>query len=254
MTTAAKYKEEANADPKPAPNYVSVIYGDYGKRKTSTACSMSKERGLLLCSDDSWKVLLNPRHRTLAARIKVINLQGLKQLEYVDFTGYDTIIWDTISRSVGDYLNVLHSNAKWGGNHRATLQVDKKGLHPFEVPDVTDNLAPIDYLACKNAFEPVLNELFKLDAQIIFTSQMTEPIQGLSKDQRARPKVSDATFQLIGERSDIIGMMKPGNAGKFYVDMSENVTTMLGKSRIEGLQGQMLLDDFITKYKEIAFK
>jgi len=80
MTTTTDYTAEANKDPTISPYYVSVLYGDYGNRKTVTACSMVNERGLLLSSDDSWKVLLNNRHKDIYSKITIKNLQGISQL------------------------------------------------------------------------------------------------------------------------------------------------------------------------------
>lgn len=253
MPTVDELKELANADPTIDPNYVNIIYGDFGKRKTVTACSMVNERGLLLSSDDSWKVLLNSRHREVFGKIKPVTLEGLKQLEYIDFDGFDTIIWDTFSRSVQTYLSILHKHSNWGGKYRERLNVNTRDLGEFEAPIVLENTAPVDYLATRDAFQPVLEHFYNLPAHIIFTSQLTEPIPGLSKDQRNRPAIPGATFQLIAERADIIAQLKPENR-KFVADMSENLSTMLGKSRIEGLEGKMDLDGFITKYKEIVFK
>ncbi len=256
MTTLTneQLRELANASPHPSAFRVSVLYGEYGRRKTSTACSMVHERGLLLSSDDSWKVLLNDRHRDAYSRItKTIQLQGLAQLDYIDLDGYDTIIWDTMSRSVRDYITVIHNAVNWGGKFRESPVITKSKLGPFDKPIVSDNLAPVDYLACRDGFEPVLNRLFDTKAHIIFTSQMTEPVQGLSKDQRYRPMIPSATFQLIAERADLIAQLGPYNKN-FVADMSTNDSTMLGKSRIEGLEGRMPLDTFVSKYKEIVFK
>lgn len=244
MTTL---NEEANRDPTPYPNYVTVLYGDYGKRKTTTACSMVNEKGLLLCSDDSWKVLLNDRHTDLRSKIKIIKLEGLSQLQYIDYEGFDTIIWDTVSRSVASYIDLLMVHAKWSGNNREKLITSHSELKSLESTSASD------YRILRDTFRPILETLFSRDTNLVFTSQMTEPIQGLSKDQRHRPTIPAATFSVIAERADIIGNIKPMNR-KFVVDMSENALTMLGKSRTEGLQGQMDLDSFVNKYKEIVFK
>lgn len=246
MTTPSDLKEEANKDPVPYPNYVSVLYGDYGKRKTTTACSMVKEKGLLLCSDDSWKVLLNDRHKDLIKKIKIIVLEGLSQLKYIDYDGYDTIIWDTISRSVASYLDLLKDHAKWVGNNREKLITTHPDLKNLE------SLGLGDYRVTRDTFRPILEPLFKTNSNLIFTSQMTEPIPGLGKDQRNRPSVPAATFTIIAERADIIAQIRPVSR-KFVVDMSENSISQLGKSRIQGLEGAMDLDNFVTTYKEIVF-
>lgn len=261
MVTLEELKAEANKDATTSKYRVSVLYGDYGKRKTSTACAMVSERGLLLSSDDSWKVLLNPRHSETYSKIKVTPLEGISQLEYIDFDGYDTIIWDTVSQSVDVFLDLLYDKGKWTNNqgrpaYREQVIVDKldpKSLEYKELKDL-EALAPIDYRVTRDRLRPAFNKLFReTNAHIIFTSQVTEPIPGLSKDQRNRPAIPAATFKIIGTRADLIAYITP-NSSRFSANLAENSLTFLAKSRIEGLQGKMDLEDFVTKYKEIVFK
>lgn len=237
------YKVEANKDPTTSPYYVSVLYGDYGNRKTVTACSMVKERGLLLSSDDSWKVLLNPRHQDIYSKITVRNLEGISQLKYIDLEGYDTIIWDTLSHSVDTYLDLLYDEADWGGKFRERIvskHEDLKGLSA---------LASVDYRVTRDSFRPVLNRLFReTKANIIFTSQVVEPLEGLSKNTQKRPAIPTATFKIVGTRADVIARVSV-NGSKATADVA-NSLSQLGKSRIENIQGQMDLEKFVTAYKE----
>lgn len=257
MTTTPSKEEltvEANKDPTTSPYRVSVLYGDHGKRKTCTAVSMVNERGLLLSSDDSWKVLINERHSAIASKVAIKSLTGISQLDYIDMTGYDTIIWDTVSQSVDLFLDLLYDDGTWTGKdgrpaYREQIKSNNKELQGLEI------LAPADYRVTRDKLRPAFNRLFhETNAHIIFTSQVTEPLPGLSKDQRARPSIPAATFKVIGTRSDIIGYITPGNGDRFNIDMSEKSLTVLGKSRIEGLQGKMELDNFVKVYKEIVFK
>lgn len=248
MTTPDELKAEANKDVTVDPYYVTVLYGDYGSRKTTTACSMVGERGLLISSDDSWKVLLNPRHREIYAKVKdsIIGYTGLSQLAYIDFSGYDTIIWDTLSQSVDMYLDMLYDEAKWSGNMREKITTTNKELKG------TETLGFVDYRVTRDKFRPVLNRLFKqTDANIIFTSQMTEPIPNVG-NQLKRPSIPSATFKIVGTRADLIACIK-GSSNKFTADVVQGVT-QLGKSRIESIQGAPDLDTFVSKYKEIVFK
>jgi len=252
MTTVGKLSKddlirEANRDATLSPYYVSVLYGDYGNRKTTTACSMVKEKGLLLSSDDSWKVLLNPRHEELYNRITVVPFEALSQLQYVKLDGYDTIIWDTFSQSVDEYLDLLYDEADWGGKFREKIKSKHPDLNGVEA------LAAVDYRVTRDSMRPVLNKLFKnTESHIIFTSQMTEPIKGLSQNEQKRPSIPQATFKIVGTRADIIANTRiMGN--KAVADVT-NSLTQLGKSRIEGIQGSMDLDAFINKYKETVFK
>ncbi len=248
MTTADEFRKEANRDATVAPKRVTVLYADHGKRKTTTAASMVNERGLMISSDDSWKVLLNNRHKELYKKLKIIPYDGVSQLEYVDFNGFDTIIWDTASQSIDEYLDLLYDQGSWGGKYREKISGNHKDLKNVSV------LAPMDYRVLRDVFRPVLNRLFEsTNAHIIFTSQMKEPIPGLSKDSAVRPDIPAATFKIIGTRADVIGYIQPAARGKFTIDVTENSVISLGKSRIEGLQGKMDLDDFVSNYRKIVF-
>jgi hypothetical protein len=253
MTTLDELKEEANKEVSVSPWYVTTLYGDYGSGKTTTACSMVKNRGLLISSDDSWKVLLKPTNKHLYEKFdngaNIIGYEGLSQLQYVDFSAVDTIIWDTISQSVDMFLDLLSDTAKWSGNERGKIQPRNKIL-PDELKNV-ETLGFVDYRVTRDKFRPVLNRLFKeTNAHIIFTSQMKEPMPN-AKDTKTRPAMPQATFSIIGTRADVIGMCRDEN-GKFVVDVSQSLL-QLGKTRLEGIQGKMAVPSFISRYKEIVF-
>lgn len=240
------YDEEANKDPEPSPYRCTVLYGDHGKRKTSTAAAMVRERGLLLSSDGSWKTLLNPRHAEIYKKIKIIELTGLSQFDHIDFSGYDTIIWDTVSETVDQYLDLLYDEAKWKGNFRDKPTTSNKELKDVEV------LAPMDYRVTRDIFRPTFRKLFVKPAHLIFTAHWNDPMKGLSADTTRRPGIPNATFKPIARHSDLIVCIRP-EAGKFVADMTTDSIAYLGKSRIQGLEGKMPLDTFISKYKEYVF-
>lgn len=247
MTTAADRRLEANKDASLSSHTVSVLYGDHGKRKTTTACSMVNERGLLLTSDDSWKTLKKSIHKEIFAKVKPVKLTGLSQLEYIDFDGYDTIIWDTFSGSVDMYIDMLYDEGKWSKNYRERIDSKHPELKSVEI------LSPMDYRVTRDIFRPALGKFLNLPANIIFTSQWNEPMKGLSPDMTRKPGIPNATFKIIATRADIIACLRPENRN-FVADVTENSISYLGKSRIEGIEGKMSLDTFINKYKEIVFK
>jgi hypothetical protein len=250
MITESELKAAANKEvDTPDASWVSVLYGDYGSRKTTLACSMVNERGLLLSSDDSWKVLLNELHRELRGKIKIVPLEGLSQLDYVDFDGFDTIIWDTVSQSVDEFLDLLYDEANWGGKYREQLKTSHPELKKLQI----EALAPADYRVTRDTLRPIFDRMFKkTNAHLIFTSQMVKPIPGLSANQQARPSIPEATFKILGTRADIIGMTTvAGN--KAFIDVTQSAV-QLGKSRLETVQGRLDLDVFVNRYKEKVFK
>jgi hypothetical protein len=247
MTTLAELKKEANKDATVSPHRVSIIYGDHGKRKTTTAAAMVKERGLLLTSDDSWKVLLNDRHKEDFDKLHIVKLEGLSQLEHIDYEGFDTIIWDTFSGSVDYYIDLLYDQSSWTKNYREQISSTHPELKKVEI------LSAMDYRVTRDIFRPALNKFFNNNAHIIFTSQWNEPMKGLSPDMTRKPAVPNATFKIIAVKADLIVCVRP-ESSKFVADMTENSIAYLGKSRIQGLEGKMPLDTFVSKYKEIVFK
>lgn len=238
--------EEANKSPTERPYRVTVLYADFGKRKTTTACSMVQDRGLLISSDNSWHTLLNPRHSEVYKKINVINYEGLSQIKHIDYEGYDTVIWDTFSHSVDMYIDLLYDEADWGGRYREKITTKNKELKDLEI------LAPVDYRVTRDIFRPTLGHLFSLSTNLIFTSQVNEPLKGLTPSMTLKPAIPNSTFKIIARMADIIGYIKP-DRGNFKICMRNDTLEYLGKSRVEGLEGVMDLDSFVTKYKEIAF-
>lgn len=248
MTTQSDIKREANKDATASPHRVSVIYGDHGKRKTATAAAMVKERGLLLSADDSWKVLLNDRHKEIYSKLHIVKLEGLDQLEHIDFDGYDTVIWDTVSATVDYYIDLLYDSASWSKNYREKIESKHPRLKGVEI------LSAMDYRVVRDIFRPALNPFLQLNSHLIFTSQWNEPMKGLSPDMTRKPGIPNATFKIIATRADIIACLRPGSGGKFIADTTENSIAYLGKSRIEEIHGQMDLDNFVSTYKKVVFK
>lgn len=243
---AVKYKSLDEA--KPFGYKTTILYGVYGKRKTTTACSLVKEKGLLVSSDNSWQVLLKPIHSDLYNKITLVEYEGLSQLDYLDYDSYDTVIFDTFSKMVDNYLDLLLESAKWpsgasGGNRRDKLQSTVKELKDIEVP------APTDYRVVRDQFRPIVTRLIKAPINVIFTSHRNNPIPGLSKDTTLQPRISDGVYSIIAEAADVIGYIEGGRRG-FTINVDNNSTSCHAKSRVEGIEGTMPLDDFITKMRE----
>lgn len=242
---------EANLVPTLNPRRVTVLYADYGKRKTTTACSMVNKRGLLLSTDDSWDVLVNERHKELAEKITVVDLKGLSQLKYIKFDDYDTVIWDTMSGSVDRFLDLVYAKATWAGKYREKLSV-QSGVKDEDLKDLA-LLSPMDYRLTRDVLRPHVDFLLRsTNAHLIVTSQVKEATP-LDKNSITRPDVPASSFKLIGTRANLIGYITPAGRGKFQIDLNESSQAFIGKSRIEGLQDRMDLDTFIATYKRIVF-
>lgn len=235
---------EALAEPELSPYFITCLYGEFGKRKTTTACSLVQEKGLLISADNSWKVLRRERHGDLLDKVQIVGYDGLSQLDYIDFEDYDHIVCDTTSKMVDNYLDLLLDKASWGGrNFRETLQSKEKELKGIEIP------APMDYRVVRDQFRPVLTRLLEANVHKVFTFHVNDPIEGLSKDTVRRPRVPASTWSMIAEMADVIGWLRGGRKG-FTISVAENSLAYIGKSRLDGIEGEMSTDAFIKAYND----
>lgn len=233
--------DKAMQSPELSPYNIICLYGEFGKRKTTTACSLIQSNGLLISSDNSWKVLNRTQHKDLLDKTTIVRYDGLSQLEHIEYEGFDTIIFDTFGKMVDNYLDILLDNADWGGRYREKLSSKEKSLSGLSVP------APIDYRVTRDQFRPHLNRIMNLPAHKIFTFHVNDPIEGLSADTTRKPRIPASTWSMIAELADIIGWLRGGRKG-FTVSVDENSLAYVGKSRIDGIEGEMKQEDFINVY------
>ena len=110
----------------------------------------------------------------------------------------------------------------------------------------------MDYRVTRDTLRPVIKKLFEgCNSHIVINAQVKKPMAGLSTDTQMRPDIPAATFKIIGVKATLIGHTKP-ISGKYVIDFTNNLT-QLGKTRIEGIEGSMDHQTFITKYKERVF-
>jgi hypothetical protein len=224
-----------------------ILYGQTGKRKTTTACRMVKERGLLISADHSWDVLFKPENKALRNIIDLRIYDGLSELDYIDYSGYDTIIADPITSMVDRFGDLLLKDASWAGKFREKLST----INP-ELKGVTTK-AMIDYMVIRDAFQPALNRLMTLPAHIIFTAHVNSPIKVTQDtDMTLRPSLPGKTWEIISKPASIIGYIETKGRDKVTVNVSETASYCVAKSRVSGISGVMDLEEFIKAYREIV--
>jgi hypothetical protein len=230
------------AEASPEGFLLTCLYAEFGKRKTTTACSMIKDRGLLVSADNSWKVLKRDIHKDLLDKTDLVLYDGTSQLEVLKYENYDTVIFDTTSKMIDNFLDLVLDEAGWGGKRfREQLSSKRKELNSIEVP------GPIDYRVVRDQFRSVLRPVMEAKVHKVFTFHVNDPIEGLSKDMVKRPRIPNSTWSMIAELADIIGMITGDRKG-FSISLKENSTTYIGKSRVDGISGEMPLDEFIKNY------
>lgn len=223
--------------------WTTVLFGDTGKRKTTSACAMVKERGLLVSADDSWKVLDKPIHKDLKDRTDLVVYDSASQLDFLNFGDYDTVILDTVSSMIERFLDLLHEEARWSSpKYREAIITDNKELNGTTI------IGRPDYHATRNKFRPIVERLCrKAPAHIIFTAHVGDPTED---DLTRRPRIPNATWKIIKEFADIIGYIRPKGKGGFSIGVDESAVGYVGKSRLDGVSGEMDLDSFVTRYRE----
>lgn len=222
-----------------------LLYGEYGKRKTSTAVELVKEKGLLVSSDGSWRVLID-KHPELLKKVDIVEYEAKSQLQYLKYENYDTVIFDTISKMADNYMDTILENGKWTSNKisRDVLQSKDPDLNNVAVS------AFADYQVLRNKWRPVFTYLFSLPMNKIFTSHENAPIQGLTADTTIRPRMPQATYTILAEEADVIARMQGGRNG-ITVNVDEGSPIAVAKSRVPGLKGNKeAYEFFVEKMKE----
>jgi hypothetical protein len=227
-----------------SPFWTTVLYGETGKRKTTTACEMVKKSGILLCADDSWKILHKGIHIQIKNKVRLVEYEGLTQIENLDFTDVDTVILDPINAMVEDYLDLLFEKANWGGKYRDILSTTDPRLKG------TSTTAPIDYKVTRDKFRPIFRGLVRAPVHVIFTAHVANPIPGLSKDLTKRPSLPEATWNVLARFADVVAFLEGNDKKGFTANVDESVTYCVAKSRIEGISGKMDLGKFVDAYHD----
>lgn len=236
----------------PTNKRLTVLYGEIGKRKTTTACSMVKENGLLISADNSWIVLKRDVHKELRKKVKLIHYDSASQLLHIDYKPYDTVVLDTGTAMVDRYLDLLLKKARWtkGDGYRERLSpIDSRDKNNPDLVDLTD-LAPADYKVTRDKFRPIFHYLaHEVDAHIIITCHINEP-GPLSRSPVRMPRMPTATWKALGELANIIGVIEGNDGRGFTVNVDESSAAFVLKSQIDGISGRMPLATFVERYRE----
>lgn len=227
--------------------YKGVLYGDFGKRKTTTACRCSRSRCVLLHADRGWHVFRN--HDELKGKVIPVRYEGLSQIRaLVDaiadsrepFQDVDLLILDTISQMQENYIDFLLENAQYTGNYREKA-VAKQGKK-FDSVEIT---GMPDYHIARNKFRPVIKHLVDAPFDVIFLAHIREPSPLDSKKFR-RPNVTEAVYRLIARDSTFLGFME--NAKGEYTTTFKPTPVLSAKSQITSLQDQTIKSEDLPQH------
>jgi hypothetical protein len=224
--------------------WMTVLYAAVGKRKTTTACRLVKERGILVAADNSWSVLLKEIHEDLRNKVELVEYDSASQLLHIDFDRADTVILDTFDGMVDQYLDLLLQHAKWPKDgYREQLVTN----HP-ELMGVT-NRAQVDYGMVRDKFSPIIETLVKKPVHLVVVCHVNEP-SPTATDKSRRPRLPNATWLEVSRPADIVGYIQGEVKKGFTISVDEGSPFYAAKSRMDGLSGKVSLDEFVRVYHD----
>lgn len=234
--------------------YFGVLYGDFSRRKTSTAVRCARSSAVILHADRGWHVLDN--HDDTRDKYTAVEYDGLSQIPAVvdaivnnrgKFAGHDLLILDTYSQMQENFIDFVLENANYGGKYRDQL-VPKQGKRgKFEALDVP---APVDYHVVRNQMRPGIEKCIKAPLDVLVLAHLREP-GPMDKKQVRRPNITESVYKVVARDATFIGFMEV-KAGEYTIDFKESAT-LSAKSQIPTLQGKIKTQDLpeiLWKWKD----
>jgi hypothetical protein len=230
--------------------YKGVMFGDFGKRKTSTALRCSQRRAILLHADRGWNIIRNHPDEFNDQNVIPIKYEGLTQVKAIveavvenqePFNDVDLIILDTISQMQEKYIDFLGENFTIFGREKATPKPGSKEK------EITLTGLP-DYHLTRNKMRPVVELLVAAPVDVLFLAHVREPsAMDIQKGKLARrPNVTEAVFNLLARDATFIGFMEAKK--DTYTITFKPSATLVAKSQIKQLTDQTINSSELPKY------
>lgn len=238
-------------------HYNGVLYGDYGKRKTTTALRCSQRRAILIHADRGWNVFLNHPDEFDPKSIIPIEYKGFAQVKGIveavlsnqePFNDVDLIVVDTISQIQEKYLDFLLENFDYGGKFREKL-TPRQGKSPKEFKEI-DIVSLPDYRVVRDRMRPMIDTLVAAPIDVLFLAHVREP-NAMQSSILRRPNVTEAVFNLLARDATFIGYME---SKKGEYETTFKPTPMIcAKSQINSLTDKTIksvdLPRILTEWK-----
>lgn len=230
--------------------YKGVLFGDFGKRKTTTALRTSRSRAILLHADRGWNVIRNHPEEFNDKNVIPIKYQGLAQTRAIveavvenqePFNDVDLIVLDTISQMQEKYIDFLGENFVIFGREKATPKPGSKEK------EITLTGLP-DYHLTRNKMRPVIELLVEAPIDVLFLAHVREPnAMEISKGKLARrPNVTEAVFNLLARDATFIGFMEAKRED--YTITFKPSPTLVAKSQISTLTDKTIKSSELPQY------
>lgn len=229
--------------------YKGILYGDFGKRKTTTALRCMQRKSVLLHADRGWNVVRNHPDEFSEENVLPLEYAGLSQVKMVTeaiveeqaiFAGTDLVVLDTVSQMQEKYIDFLNENFQMFGRESAkplpgTKDEDGKPLKEVQITGLPD------YHLTRNKMRPIIDLLVAAPFDVIFLAHVREP--GPMEIQKGmlekRPNVTEAVYKLLARDATFIGFMETNNKGEFTIDFTPT-NRLSAKSQIPSLTNKKI--------------
>lgn len=245
----------------PNPYLKSIIYGDAGRHKTVTSCSIGKT--LLLAADPGWVSVHN--HPDIWKNTTVMPFKGFRQLETLalafyhqiaPYDQYNTFVVDTIAKIQESYVDDLlragkFTKGKYGTDSRPQFEATDPALAKQLL--VTELPGMDDFHAAKNILRGPVTTLAQAPVNVIFLAHESEPqkqqnTQNSDFYRMFRPDVTEALYKIIYRDAHLVGRTTKSKDGKQRIIDFNGSDKQAGKSRIASLNDKKINAEDFPKY------
>ncbi len=235
--------------------YKGVLYGNFGKRKTTTALRCSRSCATISHVDRGWNVALNfPDEFDLkpGGNVIPIEYEGLTQLKALieavmekqePFDRTDLIILDTVSQMQEKYIDFLGENFDIFGREKAVPKKAGGGLKEISLTGLPD------YHLTRNKMRPVIELLVRAPIDVLFLAHVREPnpMEIQKGMTMRRPNVTEAVFNLLARDATFIGYMEHKKQEGFTIDFTPTAR-QVAKSQIPTLTDRKIKTNELPQY------
>lgn len=209
-----------------------LLYGDTACGKTSLACRLVQDKGLLVYGDSAWSVI--EKYPEVMAKWDVVPFENFVQLRAIAEASnsgdlpYDTLLIDPMSVGVNTMLRKVADKNK----------VEAEGWPEFRIVE--------RYLS------DTIQILNKTDLNIIYTAHTKFPSDSDREKKKfaIRANMPEACYNVIAREVNLIGYMFKEKRGSNRQVQTEGTITESAKSQIPGIEETTYdVDEFLVLMK-----
>lgn len=242
----SEVKEQVQHGPDVPRFYKGFHYGEFGSAKTVTAGKLSRNKFLVVVTDNGWTSFDN--HPDLVDKFDIVPYNGLSQLtaladwSYEPDFPYDLISVDTVSQIQEEYLDFLLDEISWSQNFREKSQAKKRGAEIVEVP------GRADYHVTRNKMRGPVKALIKAPVDVVFNAHLREPTEDEKSSGKfvRRPTLTSTVYSLIAREASVMALFERTKTKGIEI-ICETDKKQVSKSRIKSLDNRTVsVEEFVT--------